>query len=395
MRLTQRSAADSGLGHSIGLPHAYSDPELRTIGAYDRDYRGGRGMHRARGGKHTAPYEAEYYNEDEMNYTQTLNRASRYSSRQKNRDRMRDRHTIEREGHFGRSKQHLGSMEEMNALPPLMKRTLSSRSMRSPNLRRDEITREMHESREHNKVNTRQPPRGRSVPNTSRGHAKSSLHYEDVDEEIVRKTPIIFNRYAIEELDHHHHQRPKNSMRSQSMPRSALHKNNYNDTFDPPNGNHKRLQRHHQPNNPPHENRQNSAHHSSRFGNHLELPEFTSPRMKHSKGRGRSPPEFSSPHMNHSKRRGRSPRYDEYDEDFEECFPDERDGDVAYSDHSSYQRKQVERKHRRDRSGLWSIGNNFIFILNTYIYFSRTIASIAAHNVTNGVCCKTSSSSSS
>lgn len=222
IKMSQRSGHGGNIGGGGGgLQHAYSDPELRTVGRndYDRDFEyerpSDRRMHRGGGdrrrehlmnmapppprgsSRHLPPYEDPYYFPDDgPSYTQTLNRGGRFSSRQRNRERMRDRHTVERERHLSRSKQYFDSMEELDDLPPT-KRAMSVRSVRTPNRGRDEISRETRESRELNRLNSHHGmPRGKSMPNSNaRTRAKSvdprltAAQFEEVDEEVVRKTP--------------------------------------------------------------------------------------------------------------------------------------------------------------------------------------------------------------
>ncbi|XP_037940681.1 uncharacterized protein LOC119673472 [Teleopsis dalmanni] len=364
MRLTQRSANDSGVGASIGLAHAHSDPELAFAGRNDEhDIEYGQRFHSSHrrrqphyapitrmSVRHKSPYNDEPYFDRNPHETQTLNRSSRFSSRQRNRDRMRDRHTVERERNISRSKQQLYSMDDINLPPPTAKRAQSVRSVRSPNSRQEEIVRESRE-RELNRLNTNSMPRGRSVPNSGRGRAKSvdpraSTRFEQIDEDIVRKTPIISNRYAIDELEHRQ-KHNKNNLRSQSMPRSAHQKHNF-DNHDPPNGGvRNQNQNHHQHSQHRHHSpypnqqrrhslgRQNSGQHS-RYGNHLELPEL------------------SAPHNNRN-RRERSPRYGDYvEEEYDRSFTDEYDVECGYGDYDDYpsapKRNSRDRKPRRERA---------------------------------------------
>lgn len=157
MKLSNRSANDSG----IGMQHAYSDPELRTVGRdYDRDFDYDRQYSMPRGRRHQyaarppatprashnrgGSYMDHRFHDqrDEGNYgTQTLNRgASRFSSRQRNRDRMHDRHTVERERNIGRRHHEIDDMDHFEMPPPAAKRALSVRSMRSPSQARVNLT---------------------------------------------------------------------------------------------------------------------------------------------------------------------------------------------------------------------------------------------------------------
>uniref|UniRef100_A0A1I8MGT9 Potassium channel domain-containing protein n=1 Tax=Musca domestica TaxID=7370 RepID=A0A1I8MGT9_MUSDO len=380
MRMSQRPT-------QAGLQHAYSDPELRTVGrnGYERDFdyerypdrrTGGGGGRRRDQNMMAAPPPRHPYDDDQMfdespPYTQTLNRPGRFSGRQSRRDRMRDRHTVERERHLSRSKHNFDSVEDFDDMPPTAKRAMSVRSMRSPQMRRDEISRESRESKELNRLNSHQAMvRGKSMPHpNARTRAKSvdprlsAQHYEDVDEEVVRKTPIISNRYAITEMEHRE-SRSKSYMRSQSMPRSAFHKNTLNQPQSPT---HRSSSRHFNDDIPNHINvgspnrrsmpnptgrrgsfgRQTSlgplpSNGHSRYGNHLELPEYTSP---------------------HRTKRGVSPRRHEiYDEEYEDQYledPDEymrlqhmerrdRGGSERNYDDVEYQRSSI-RKERRQR----------------------------------------------
>lgn len=391
MRMSQRP------GHGK-LQHAYSDPELRTVGrnGYDRDFEYDRHPDRRmqhsvssrsrrdnqmmaappplRGGsRHQLPYEDDQMYDEGPSYTQTLNRgAGRFSSRQRNRDRMRDRHTVERERHLSRSKQHFDSGDDFDDLPPTTKRAMSVRSMRSPQLRRDEISRESRESKELNRLNSHQAMvRGKSMPHSNaRTRAKSvdprlsAAHFEDVDEEVVRKTPIISNRYAITDEMEHRESRSKSYMRSQSMPRSAFHKNSLNpshpssrhfnnDIPNHTNGNNRRSMPNHSPRRGS-LGRQTSlgplpSNGNSRYGNRLELPEYTSP---------------------HRTKRAASPRGHEiYDEEYEDQYLEDPDeymrlqhldrrnergggGDRNYED-VDFQRSSIrrERRPRKEKQG--------------------------------------------
>lgn len=362
MRLTQRSMADSGFGNSDGLQHAYSDPELRS-GRHD--YEGGRNSGRrhhynshSQRSRQIPPYQygQQYYDEGPRQ-TQTLNRGSRFGRSMRNRESMRGRHTVERERYIGHPKQRSDSFEDFNA--PQSKRSYSMRSVRASSARRDvgplpealrhdardahalrvAPPRESREMREINRMNPRTMQRGRSVPHAPpAARAKSvdpRMHYDAaVDEEVVRKTPIIPNRYAIDELDHYREPRGKHMSRSQSMPRSALQKNSFNKD-QRSNGVSSYHSHHNQPRHaspqPPH--RQHSGHHSH-YGDRLELPEFT-----HS--------------MNHTKR-GRSPApIDDYDDEFDDYYLDDRD--VYYDDYDNrelaYQPRHRDRRYRRERPG--------------------------------------------
>lgn len=388
-------------GHGGGLQHAYSDPELRTVGRndYERDFEyerhTDRRVHRTDGRsgsdrrrehftsmvppphrgstRYLPPYEdPNYFPEDGPSYTQTLNRGGRFSSRHKNRERMRDRHTVERERHLSRSKQYFDSMEDLEDMPTT-KRAMSVRSIRTPHLRRDDIQRESREVRELNRLNSHQGMiRGKSVPNSNaRTRAKSvdprlsAAHFEDINEEIVRKTPIISNRYAIVEMEHRE-SRNKNYLRSQSMPRSTFHKNSLNHTsarhFDEvPNhvGNHHSNHRAQQP------RRGSLGRHTSlgppptnsRYGNQLELPEFKN-------------------HYKQRSKKGVSPRRNDiYDEEYDDAFiedpeeyihmnrrggggGDEREYDDTeyYSPRSSSHRKKSPRKEKHGNYTIsWSV----------------------------------------
>ncbi|XP_004525739.1 uncharacterized protein LOC101456448 [Ceratitis capitata] len=368
MRLTQRSMADSGFGNSVGLPHAYSDPELRG-GRYD--YEGGRNSGRRhqhnsssqrRGQIPPYQYEQQQYYDEGPRYTQTLNRGSKFGRSIRNRESIRGRHTVERERYLGHSSR-LGSFEDLHNLPPPShsKRTYSMRSVRASSARRDvapppqvqaremrdmrEPPRESREMREFNRMNPRTMQRGRSVPQappTTRAKSVDPrLHYEDaVDEEVVRKTPIIPNRYAIDELDHNRIEsrdyRGKHMPRSQSMPRSALLKSSgYNAQHS--NGVSSYHSHHNQPRlaspqpatPPPH--RHHSGGHHSHYGDRLELPDFGSPRMNHPK-RGRSPAPI-----------------DDYDEDFDDYYLDDV-FDEYDNREQAYQPRHRDRRYRRERA---------------------------------------------
>lgn len=371
MRLTQRSIADSGFGNSAGFPHAYSDPELR-IGRYD--YEGRRNSSRrhhyngnSQRSRQIPPYQydQQYYDEGPRQ-TETLNRGSRFGRSMRNRESIRGRHTVERERYIGHPKQRPDSFEDLNAPPS--KRSHSMRSVRASSARRDvgpppqalhhdgrdarELReappRESREMREINRMNPRTMQRGRSMPHAPPAARAKSVdprtHYDDaVDEEVVRKTPIIPNRYAIDELDqyrnHHREPRGKHMPRSQSMPRSALQKNSYNND-QRSNGVSSYHSHHNQPRHaspqPPH--RQHSGHHSH-FGDRLELPEFAHSPMNHTK-RGRSPAPI-----------------DDYDDEIDDYCLDDRD--IYYEDYDSreiaYQPKHRNRRHRRERPGKMSL----------------------------------------
>ncbi|XP_053957028.1 uncharacterized protein LOC128862437 [Anastrepha ludens] len=358
IRLTQRSAGDSGFGNSVGLPHAYSDPELRA-GRYDYD--GGRSSGRRhqhisnhQRNRHIPPYQydQQYYDEGPR-HTQTLNRGSRFGRSMRNRESIRGRHTVERERYVGHSKQRFGSIEDLNVPPS--KRSYSMRSVRASSARRDvapppptarsearelrEAPRETREMREINRMNPRTMQRGRSVPHAPvTARAKSvdpRIHYEDVvDEEVVRKTPIIPNRYAIDELEHNQHreQRGKHMPRSQSMPRSALLKNSYhNDQRS--NGDSSYHSHHNQPRHasPQPTHRQQSGH-QSHFGDRLELPDF-------------------GPHPMNRSKRGQSPApLEHYEEDYDDYYVDDRDIYDEYDNRDmAHQSKYRDRRYRKER----------------------------------------------
>lgn len=326
MKISPRSA-DSGFGtYDHGLSHAYSDPELRTVGRMEpeRDfYRGGsyqpqhhhhhhhhhqpgRGLpprdHRGGASRQTV-YEEEY---DQRG---SINRNSRFSSRQRTRDRMRDRHTVERERNIGRSRQQFDSTEDFEM--PSHKRAQSVRSMRVPTQNPRDMNRNYSQTLPAN-------TRGRSMPNAPKTRAKSvdprsSAHYEDVDEEVVRKTPILCNRYAIDELDRrlsHEHRHNKTNPRSQSMPRHPK------TSMDQPM---------HAPGTP-HSQRRGSLNGPmpSRYGNRLELPEPT-----------------SRSHNRHQQQR-RPSRYEDFEEDFD-------DFEGSYDDLPTHVPPARERERERDR----------------------------------------------
>ncbi|XP_034102644.1 zinc finger CCCH domain-containing protein 13 [Drosophila albomicans] len=347
MKLTQRSNNDSGLGPSMG--HAYSDPELRYgRGAYDdrdrerdRDFGGGHRGSSGRQRRHQQQQQHQIYtqplqHEPRQRHTiygdeyepQNFNRATRYSSRQRQRDRMRDRHTVERERYLGHSRTHIhGSIDDFSDMNPPAKRAASVRSVRSPQPQHQHHQQQQQETRA-----SRELHRLHSAP----GRAKSvdprhnSSHYEDVDEDVVRKTPIIPNRYALDDDDlAHRGQQARNAPRSQSMPRSA----------------HRRRQRemererspapvhHHQQQQRPNGRRAGSlGRQSSRYGNHLEPPDYDAAPQR--------------------QRRGRSPRY--HDDYVEESFDEQSlyDDNDIYEDypvrHSSRSR-EPRRERRRER----------------------------------------------
>ncbi|XP_017493037.1 PREDICTED: uncharacterized protein LOC108381136 [Rhagoletis zephyria] len=360
IRLTHRSVADSGFGNSVGLPHAHSDPELRS-GRHD--YEGGRSSGRRhqhisspQRSRHIPPYQYEQQSYDEgPRQTQTLNRGSRFGRSMRNRESLRGRHTVERERYVGHSRQRLGSCEDLGGppIPPPSKRSFSMRSVRASSARRDvaplapaaraevrDGPRESREMREINRMNPRSLQRGRSMPQAPAAtRAKSvdpRLHYEDaVDEEVVRKTPIIPNRYAIDELDHSHNreQRGKHMPRSQSMPRPSQIRNSYHG--DPrSNGDSSYHSHHNQPRHAspqPTTHRQQSGYHSH-FGDRLELPDF------------------EPPHMNHRKRGRSLAPLDDYDEDFDDYYPDDRNVYDEYDNRDmAYQSKHRDQRHRRER----------------------------------------------
>ncbi|ALC44236.1 CG9194 [Drosophila busckii] len=311
MKLTQRSNNDSGLGPSMG--HAYSDSELRTYGRGHDDHRGSGNRQ-----KRHDPRQRHTIYGDEYE-TQIFNRNS---SRQRQRDRMRDRHTVERERYLAHSRNHMhGSFDDFNDLPPA-KRAASVRSVRSPQ-RQDVASKELY--RLHSA-----PGRARAKSVDPRhGHAHASAHYEDVDEDVVRKTPIIPNRYVLDNVDmaqsgEHARQAP----RSQSMPRSA-HRQRQRQ---------REVERERSPQ-PRAATQQPRAHgrragslgrQSSRYGNHLELPDYDMP-----------------PPQRHS--RGRSPRYDDYvEESFDELSICEDNGHYEdYPVRHSSRHREPRRERRR------------------------------------------------
>ncbi|EDW76975.1 uncharacterized protein Dwil_GK21143 [Drosophila willistoni] len=321
IRMTQRSGNDSGLGPSMG--HAYSDPELR--GRYeDREfnYRGSSGRSRRQQQQHynhEQRHRHTIYGDEYEPQTQTLNRSSRYSSRQRHRDRMRDRHTVERERYLGQSRYHVDdeSIDDFSDMQPPAKRAASVRSVRSPQRQDARASRELH--RLHSA-----PGRGRAKSVDPR-HVSSS-HYEDVDEDVVRKTPIIPNRYVLDEFEGSRGVR--NAPRSQSMPRSAHQRQRQRErgqSPQPPPANHRHNRR-----------RAGSlGRQSSRYGNHLELPDYDAAPQPNQR--------------DHRHRRGRSPRYGE--DYVEESFDDASVCDSHYEDYPPPQSsRELRRERRRERS---------------------------------------------
>ncbi|XP_064540070.1 zinc finger CCCH domain-containing protein 13 [Drosophila montana] len=343
MKMTQRSNNDSGLGPSMG--HAYSDPELRTLGrGYDdRDRDLGGGGYRGSGNRSRRPqmYHQPLQHEPRQRHTiygdeyetQTLNRANRYSSRQRQRDRMRDRHTVERERYLGHSRTHIhGSIDDFSDMPPPAKRAASVRSVRSPQHQDTRASRELH--------------RLHSTPGRGTGRAKSvdprhghiSSHYEDVDEDVVRKTPIIPNRYALDDDNDlvNSGQHARNAPRSQSMPRSAHRQRQRQRDLE--------RERSPQPQPPPshhhHQQQQRSngrragslGRQSSRYGNHLEPPDYD-----------------AGPPQRH--RRGRSPRHEDYvEESFDELsMCDDNDLYEDYPVRHGSRNREPRRERRRER----------------------------------------------
>uniref|UniRef100_A0A1B0A2G8 Potassium channel domain-containing protein n=1 Tax=Glossina pallidipes TaxID=7398 RepID=A0A1B0A2G8_GLOPL len=377
IKLSQRSS------NSAGLPHAYSDPELRTV-VRDLEYGRAPGKHMhstidrrndrrhqhqhqhtiappslSRGGSTRNSHiydDSQTLVDDGVLYTQTMNRASRFSSRQKNRDRMHDRHTIERERYLSHSKQRFDSTDDLMEFAPTVKRTLSVR-----NLPRDEGIRESRETRELNRLNTQHQSRGRSVNHqansNSRGRAKSvdprlSLaHYEDLDEELIRKTPIITNRYAISELEQrkHHHK----DSRSHSTPRAAFQRNQLNHTDQRQQSYSDSQQNHHcerQHSSYPSQGQRRASisrpismgpPSSNRYGNHLELPEFkSSHRLKQTPSARRShnayEEEYDDEYFEETDYRLNETRMREYDDEY----------DYARGSISRYR----DRKPRKDKA---------------------------------------------
>ncbi|XP_022226679.2 uncharacterized protein LOC111076923 [Drosophila obscura] len=330
MKMTQRSGNDSGFGPSMG--HAQSDPELRTVGrggGYDDREFG----HRSSGGRNR--YQQQHQHQHQQNaaqprqqrhtiygdeyemQTQTLNRGNRYSSRQRQRDRMRDRHTVERERY--RHDFDAGSMEDFSDLQPPAKRAASVRSVRSPHHQESKASRELH--RLHSA-----PGRGARAKSVDPRHV-SSQHYEDVDEDVVRKTPIIPNRYALDDFGGGGgHQRARHATpRSQSMPRSAHQRQRQRDR-----------ERERSPQPPRNAGRRAGSlgRQSSRYGNHLELPDYDAP-----------PPGSSREHRR--ERRGRSPR--NYEDYVEESFDEGSLLDGGhYEDYPPVQSKSRSREPRRN-----------------------------------------------
>ncbi|XP_055374678.1 uncharacterized protein LOC129607616 [Condylostylus longicornis] len=211
IRASQRSA-DSGFvtyDPPGGLFHAYSDPDIR-LSNYDEinhrhrrfnddddevyrrgDRRMERDYPRSRRSDHHRDYRNFDYGDNEVDYDverQPSNRNSRYSNRQQQRERMRDRHTVERERSLSRG-------DSFNT-PTGNKRPLGSRTMRSGSVGRDVYSMTVP-SPKHN--------RSKSQPNTPKSRAKSvdprTMRYDEVDDEVARKTPILCNRWAIDEMD--------------------------------------------------------------------------------------------------------------------------------------------------------------------------------------------------
>ncbi|KAH8378850.1 hypothetical protein KR009_001746 [Drosophila setifemur] len=335
MKMTQRSGNDSGLGPSMG--HAYSDPELRTMGrGYDEREFG----HRSSGGRnrrqqqqqhpvqhHHDPRQRHTIYGDEYE-TQTLNRSNRYSSRQRQRDRMRDRHTVERE-RYSRSHLDAGSIEDFSDIAPPAKRAQSVRSVRSPqNQECSRASKELH--------------RLHSAPGRSRAKSvdprHASSHYEDVDEDVVRKTPIIPNRYALDDFggDGGGGHRRQAAPRSQSMPRSAHQRQRQRDR-----------ERERSPQPPPHNpHRQMNGRRAgslgrqtSRYGNHLELPDYDAPPPRRDRDQ--------RDHRDHRDHRDRRDRRDRREDRYEEYVEESFDEQSLYGDH--YEDYPPQRSHSRSR----------------------------------------------
>ncbi|EDW92801.1 uncharacterized protein LOC6532329 [Drosophila yakuba] len=324
MKMTQRSGNDSGLGPSMG--HAYSDPDLRMGRGYDDREFGHRSSGGGRNRRQQQQHQHSYHDPRQRHTiygdgyeTQTLNRSNRYSSRQRQRDRMRDRHTVERE-RYSRSHLDAGSIEDFSDMQPQAKRAASVRSVRSPhNQESSKACRELH--------------RLHSAPGRSRAKSVDprhvSSHYEDVDEDVVRKTPIIPNKYALDDFGGNRRQA---APRSQSMPRSAHQRQR-----------HKDRERERSPQPPPqssyrqhHDRRAGSlGRQSSRYGNHLELPDYDGGRDHRRDRRGHS-----------------QGRYEDYvEESFDEgsLYGDNNYEDYPPERHSSRSR-EPRRNRRRERA---------------------------------------------
>ena len=196
MRASQRST-DSGFpaaydypGQAANLSHAYSDPELRHSN-FDSRAAGElcRDQHDRRADFDDSYDQRRYPNKQPSNHR--ANPQSRFGNRSRNRDRARERHTVERERNLSRSKPHFGSNEEFEGAGK------RCRSMRAVSTGRD-INRVYSQTLP--SPNNRS---SRSNPNTipkSRAKSVDPRCYEMVDDEVARKTPILCNRYAIDDL---------------------------------------------------------------------------------------------------------------------------------------------------------------------------------------------------
>lgn len=280
---------------SANLAHAYSDPELHRLGERDFEYvRSNKRFHSSHGHGHgyghghnrdrdrnrdRGRHHHQHYGNDntfvdeEPSYTQTLNRSTRYSNRHRHRERVSARHTVEREQYFRRSKQQFDSMENIEDISRSAKRSMSVRSVRSP--RASRTSKFATEPQEMNHLVSSHPhdvgfiivPPTSSARTRAKSvdHRLSMLTFYDVDEESVRKTPIITNRYAIGGVDYKSRQR---TLRSQSMPRSAFDKSNYNHSIHQQNSvNHKQTGLGRQ-------NSMDAAALNIHYGNRLELPTY-------------------------------------------------------------------------------------------------------------------------
>ncbi|KAH8303675.1 hypothetical protein KR018_011133 [Drosophila ironensis] len=341
MKMTQRSGNDSGLGPSMG--HAYSDPELRMGRGYDDREFG----HRSSGSRnrrqqqhpHQQQHQHQHYDPRQRHTiygdeyeTQTLNRSHRYSSRQRQRDRMRDRHTVERE-RYSHHSHHLdaGSIEDFSDVPPPAKRAQSVRSVRSP------------QNQESSSRATKELHRLHSAPGRSRAKSVDprhvSSHYEDVDEDVVRKTPIIPNRYVLDDFGGNGGHRRQSAPRSQSMPRSAHQRQRQRDRDRD-----RDMERERSPQPPPHHSsshRQSNGRRAgslgrqtSRYGNHLEPPDYDQQQQQQH-------------HQHRRDRRGHSQgRYEEY---VEESFDEMSLYGDHYEDYPVQQIRSRSREHKRPR----------------------------------------------
>ncbi|XP_037029867.1 uncharacterized protein LOC119069810 [Bradysia coprophila] len=202
IRVSQRTA-DSGFDtYEPSLMHAYSDTELRyNVEDWDRD--------------------TNFNNKSSQNRNQRL-------GRNRNRESYRDRHTVERDKNVNRPGQiNRFNDESFGTLP---------RSNIQRNARSQSVARDHHNQRRGQEIYSdmtlpasfgryKSKPQGQAIRAQSLDPRARRDQPTDFDfDELPCKTPVLCNKYAIDELDNVESGKRPN-LRSQSMPRQQHHHN--------------------------------------------------------------------------------------------------------------------------------------------------------------------------